>query len=96
MATHKLLQVPPIELTGHDDVELIPLNDVDSDYSFGVDGLMTCPAVIKAEKDSETNSFCFAAFADKHTGILFTDLTSTFPFMSLKGNVCFLIMYHYI
>jgi hypothetical protein len=39
--------------------------------------------------------FCFAAFADKHTGTLYNDLTGTFPFMSLKGNVCFLVVYHY-
>jgi hypothetical protein len=26
---------------------------------------------------------------------MYSDLTSTFPFMSLKGNVCFLVVYHY-
>ncbi len=39
--------------------------------------------------------FCFAAFADKRTGILYNNLTGTFPFVSLEGNVCFLIVYHY-
>jgi hypothetical protein len=33
--------------------------------------------------------------ADKQTGILYNDLTGAFPFMSLKGNVCFLVVYHY-
>jgi hypothetical protein len=28
------------------------------------------------------------------TGVLYSDLTGTFPFMSLEGNVCFLIAYH--
>ncbi len=41
------------------------------------------------------NLYCFTAFADKHTGTIYNDLTSTFPFMSLEGNVCFLVVYHY-
>ena len=41
------------------------------------------------------NLYCFAAFADKHTGKIYNDLTGTFPFMSLQGNVCFLVVYHY-
>jgi hypothetical protein len=28
-------------------------------------------------------------------GILYADLTGTFLFMSLNGNFCFLIVYHY-
>jgi hypothetical protein len=95
MMTHKPHQVPPIKPTEHNNIKLIPLDDVDSDYNFGVDRPMTHAAVIKADKDSKTNIFCFAAFADKHTGIIYTDLTGTFPFMSLKRNVCFLIVYHY-
>jgi hypothetical protein len=39
------------------------------------------------------NRFCFSAFADKHTGTLYNDLTSSFPFMSLDKNVCYLIVY---
>ena len=41
------------------------------------------------------NIFCFGAFADKHTGVVYSDLTGTFPYMSLTGNVCFLVVYHY-
>ncbi len=41
------------------------------------------------------NLYCFAAFADKHTGTIYNDLTGTFSFMSLKGNVCFLVVNHY-
>jgi hypothetical protein len=43
----------------------------------------------------DTNLYCFATFADKHTGMIYNDLTGTFPFMSLLGNVCFLVVYHY-
>jgi hypothetical protein len=41
------------------------------------------------------NLYCFAVLADKHTGTIYDDLTGTFPFMSLEGNVCFLVVYHY-
>jgi hypothetical protein len=47
------------------------------------------------ESSTEGNSFCFGTFADKHTGTIYNDLTSNFPFMSLEGNVCFLVVYHY-
>jgi hypothetical protein len=55
------------------------------------------PTVIKDDMDNQTdaNLFCFAAFADIHTGTLYNDLTGTFPFMSLEGNKCFLVVYHY-
>jgi hypothetical protein len=39
--------------------------------------------------------FCFGAFADKVTGVVYDDLTGNFPFMSLDGSVCFFVMYHY-
>ncbi len=51
--------------------------------------------VIQSDDDSIANVFIFAVFADKRTGILYSDLTSTFTFMSLEGNVCFLVVYHY-
>jgi len=54
------------------------------------------PSVVIEDDDSAVgNIFCFAAFADKRTGVLYNDLTSLFPYMSLEGNVCYLIVYHY-
>jgi hypothetical protein len=44
---------------------------------------------------TDTNIFCFAAIADKQTSILYNNLMGPFLFMSLKGNVCFLIVSHY-
>ena len=41
------------------------------------------------------NVFCFGAFADKVTGVVYNDCTGKFPFMSLDGNVYFFVMYHY-
>jgi hypothetical protein len=53
------------------------------------------PNVIEDNMDNQTdaNLFCFATFA--HTRTLYNDLTGTFPFMLLEGNVCFLVVYHY-
>jgi hypothetical protein len=52
--------------------------------------------VIKDNNESDGgNMFVFAAFADKRNGTLWSNLTGAFPFMSLKGNVCFLVVYHY-
>jgi len=44
---------------------------------------------------STANVFCFGAFANKVTGVVYNDLTGKFPFMSLDGSVCFFVMYHY-
>ena len=54
------------------------------------------PAVLVEDDNSSVgNIFCFAAFADNRTGVLSSDLTGSFPYMSLEGNVCYLIVYHY-
>ncbi len=47
------------------------------------------------EDESIANVFCFGAFADNKTGVVYNDCTGNFPFMWLDGNVCFLVMYHY-
>ncbi len=44
---------------------------------------------------SIANVFCFGAFADKVTGVVYNDCTGEFPYTSLDGNVCFFVMYHY-
>ncbi len=51
--------------------------------------------IVEDDNSSVGNIFCFAAFADKRTGVLYNDLTGLFPYMSLEGNVCYLIVYHY-
>jgi hypothetical protein len=45
---------------------------------------------------SIANAFCFSAFANAHTGVVYSNLTSNFPpFMLFDGSVCFHVMYHY-
>jgi hypothetical protein len=41
------------------------------------------------------NIFCFGAFANRNSGIIYHNLTGIFPFMSFNGSVCFFILYHY-
>ena len=41
------------------------------------------------------NVFFFGAFADKTSGIVYNDLTGSFPFVLLEGSVCFFVLYHY-
>jgi hypothetical protein len=54
------------------------------------------PNIIIDEDDLSTaNIFCFGAFADKTSGIVYHDLTGSFPFMSFDGSICFFVMYHY-
>jgi hypothetical protein len=44
---------------------------------------------------SIANVFAFGAFSNKNSGIVYHDITGSFPFMSLDGSVCFFILYHY-
>jgi hypothetical protein len=39
--------------------------------------------------------FCFGAFADRHSGVVYNDLMGNFSFMLFDGSVCFLVIYHY-
>ena len=54
----------------------------------------TMPHLIRDEEDdaSISNVFCFGAFADKQSGVMYNNLTKNFPFMSLDGSVCFLVI----
>jgi hypothetical protein len=51
--------------------------------------------IIEEDEESIANMFAFGAFADKNNGIVYHDLTGSFPFMSLDGSVCFFVLYHY-
>jgi hypothetical protein len=54
------------------------------------------PNLIRANGDeSFANVFCFGAFSDKNSGIIYHNLMGSFPFMSYDGSVCFFILYHY-
>jgi hypothetical protein len=76
--------------------EVLPLFNEARPYPGPAYNASTSPAMIEEDDDeSIANVFCFDAFANKITGIIYNDLTGNFPFMSLDGNVCFFVMYHY-
>ncbi len=47
------------------------------------------------EDQSIANIFCFGAFTDKQSGIVYHDNTGLCPFMSFDGSVCFFVLFHY-
>ncbi len=54
------------------------------------------PHVIKDDRDEAiANIFYFGEFADKNSGIVYHDLTRSFPFMSFDGSVCFFVLFHH-
>jgi hypothetical protein len=81
--------IPPLE----------PILDIDNDkrkkYDLETEQNANITLIPDNNTPCESNLFCFAAFADKRTGTLYNDLTGLFPYMSLKGDMCFLVAYHY-
>jgi hypothetical protein len=53
------------------------------------------PNMIIDDDESIANVFCYGAFADKRSGVVYNNLTGSSPFMSYDGSVRFLVMYHY-
>ena len=47
------------------------------------------------DNKSSANMFCFGAFADRNSGIVYHDLTGSFLLMLYNRSVCFFILYHY-
>ncbi len=68
----------------------------DPPYPGPAYGAHVGPHVVDDDDDESIASiFCFGAFADKNSGIVYHDLTGSFPFMSFDGSVCFFVLYHY-
>jgi hypothetical protein len=73
---------------------LLPLFDNVPAYPGPVYQATTGPNIIM-DDESIANVFCFSAFTNKTTGVMYNDLTGNFPFMSLDENICFFVLYHY-
>ena len=58
------------------------------------DARMDCVNIIP-EDELIVNVFCFAAFTNKISGVVYNDLTRNFPFTSIDGSVCFFVLYHW-
>ena len=59
-------------------------------YEARMDGVNIIP-----DDESIANVFCFGAFTDKVSGVVYNDHTGNFPFMSIDGSLCFFVLYHY-
>ena len=84
------VEPPEVEDATQDD-------DVDDHWDFPM-VYPPAPANLIADDESTgtiANVFAYGAFADKHSGVVYHDLTGSFPFMSLDGSVCFFVLYHY-
>jgi hypothetical protein len=88
-------RIVPDELhpIAHTHVHVMDNNDKDSEDNIPIH--VPHINIIGSDDDSNGNVFVFVAFANKRNGTLYSDLTGTFPFISLEGNVCFLVVYHY-
>jgi hypothetical protein len=70
--------------------------DVIPAYPGPAHGVQPGPNVIADDgNESIENIFCFGVFAKKNSGILYHDLTGSFPFMSFDGSICFFVFYQY-
>jgi hypothetical protein len=73
---------------------LLPL--IDNVYTRPAYGAWQGPNVIVDDNNkSIAIIFCFGAFADRNSSIVYHNLTGLFPFMSFDGSVCFYVLYHY-
>jgi hypothetical protein len=61
------------------------------------EGAVQQPNLIGMDNKDATiaNAFCSGTFADNTSGIVYNDLTGSFPFVSLEGSICFFVIYHY-
>jgi hypothetical protein len=77
-------------------VVIEPPHDVDATPVHNVLLQQPLPCLIDDNgNESIANVFCFGAFADRHSGIVYNNLVGNFPFMSFNSNACYLVMYHY-
>ena len=75
---------------------IAPLIIPDPAYPGPVYGACLGPHIITDDRDEAiANIFCFGAFANKNNGIVYHDLTGSFPFMSFDVSMCFFVLYHY-
>jgi hypothetical protein len=51
--------------------------------------------IVEDCNESIANVFCYGAFADHLSGVVYNDLTGNFPFVSFDSSICYLVMYVY-
>jgi hypothetical protein len=90
------IQHTPPQPIARIDAPVLPLAHEIPFYPGQANNTLTGPNLIGSDNDeSITNIFCFGAFVDKNSGIVYHNLTGLFQFMSYNGSICFFILYHY-
>jgi hypothetical protein len=90
-----LLGIAPIPVIPVHLPHVLPLFQQPPPYQGPAYGTLQGPNLIGMDdNESIENVFCFGAFADKNDGVVYNDLTGSFPFISLVGRDCFFVMYH--
>jgi hypothetical protein len=85
-----------LPLTSHPSTGHVPPPEMIDNPGPGYIPGCTIPAFIADDcNEMVANVFCFGAFADKHSGVLYNNLTGNFSFMSYDWSVCFLVLNHY-
>jgi hypothetical protein len=67
---------------------ILPIFDGPQPYEGPAYGACSTANLIP-DDESMANVFCFGAFADKVSGVVYNDLIGNFPFMSIGGSVFF-------
>jgi len=88
---------PKLKSTSHISQQIEVTSETSSVYNVPLEmNNVPRPNIITDNSnESIANVFFFGALADKNSGIMYQDMTGNFPFMSLNGCICYLIMYHY-
>jgi hypothetical protein len=83
LASHQsIAHVPPPEMVGAPVPDYIPGCAI--------------PAIIADNCNKMiANIFCFGTFANKHSWVLYNNLTGNFSFMLYDGSICFLVLFYY-
>jgi hypothetical protein len=89
------IQVPPFPVAQIAPL-VLPLLDAVLVYPGLAYGARLEPNIIATDGDESINNiFCFGAFTNKNSGIVYHNLTGLFLFMYYDGSVCFFVLYHY-
>ncbi len=90
------IQHTPPQPVARIDAPVLPLAHEIPFYPGQAYNAPTGPKLIGSnDNESIANIFCFGAFVDKNSGIVYHNLMGSFPFKLYNGSICFFILYHY-
>ncbi len=73
-------------------IQAIPILRPNEDHVAQIE-IIPAPKYFRQNYPFTAYLFCSTAFADKVSGVVYSDLTGNFPFMSYDGNKCFIVIW---